>query len=157
MHQSKQVSTQNGPHDSSEVWPHPEKGVGSTAGAMANGIPAAEGGPAAAKCQKTAGGKVPRVSSNLDGARRRTNPHRLAMAKAAAGAKGLEVIPSDDNDEFSDEGTLSMTSRPCKAGYITPGKTTKLLSRRLLPRQGILRSKGRPHRLPSQWTTTMPT
>ncbi len=34
-------------------------GVGSTAGAMADGSPAAEGGPAAAKCQKTAGGKFP--------------------------------------------------------------------------------------------------
>jgi hypothetical protein len=157
VHQPKQVSIQNGPRDSSKVRPHPEKGVGSTAGAMADGIPAAEGGLAAAKRQKTAGGKVPRVSSNLDGARRRTNPPRLATAKAAAGAKGLEVIPLDNDNEFSDEGTSSTMSRPRKAGHTTPGKATKLLSRRLPPRQGISRSKGRPHRLPSRWMTTMPT
>ncbi len=101
-------------------------GMGSTAGAIADGSPAAEGSPAAAKCQKTAGGKFPQVSSNLDGARRRTNPPRLATAKAAAGVKGPEVIPLDNNDEFSDEGMLSMTSRPCKVGHTTPGKTAKL-------------------------------
>jgi hypothetical protein len=54
--QAKSSSNQNGFHDSSEVRPHPEKGVGSTAGAMADGSPAAEGGPAVAKRQKTAGG-----------------------------------------------------------------------------------------------------
>jgi hypothetical protein len=101
-------------------------GVGSTAGAMADGSPAAEGGPAAAKRQKTARGKVPRVSSNLDGVRRHTNSPRLATAKAAAGAKGPELIPSDDDDEFSDEGTSSMTSRPHKVGHTTSGKAAKL-------------------------------
>jgi hypothetical protein len=101
-------------------------GVGSTAGAMADGSPAAEGGQAAAKRQKTAGGKFPQVSLNLDGARRRTNPPRLATEKAAAGAKGPEVIPLDDNDKFSDEGMLLMTSRPCKVGHTMPGKAAKL-------------------------------
>ncbi len=108
--------------------------MGSTAGAMADGSPAAEGGPAAAKRQKMAGGKVPRVSSNLNEARRRTNPPRLAMAKAAAGAKGPEVIPLDNDDELSDEGTLLTTLRPCKAGHTMPRKAAKLLSRRLPPR-----------------------
>jgi hypothetical protein len=101
-------------------------GAGSTAGAMADGSPAAESGPAAAKHQKTAGGKFPRVSSNLDGARHRTNPPRLATAKAAAGTKGPEVIPLDDDDKFSDEGMLLMTLRPCKVGHTTPGKAAKL-------------------------------
>ena len=41
------------------------------------------------------------------------------------GVKGLEVIPLDDNIEFSKEGTLSMTSRPCKVGHTTPGKAAK--------------------------------
>ncbi len=100
-------------------------GVGSTAGAMADGSPAAEGGPAAAKCPKTAGGKFPQVSSNLDGARRWTNPPRLATAKAAAGAKGPEVIPSDDEDEFSDEEMSLTTSRPRKVGHTTPGKAAE--------------------------------
>jgi hypothetical protein len=92
---------------------------------MADGSPAAEGGPAAAKCPKMAGGKFPQVSSNLDGARRRTNPPRRAMAKAAAGAKGPEVIPLDDEDKFSDEGMLSMTSRPRKVGHTMPGKAAE--------------------------------
>ncbi len=101
-------------------------GKGSTAGAMADGNPAAEGGSAAVKRQKMAGGKFPRFSLNLNGARRRTNPPCLATAKATAGAKGLEVIPSDDDDEFSDEGMSSMTSRPRKVSHTTPGKATKL-------------------------------
>ncbi len=101
-------------------------GMGSTAGAIADGSPVAEGGLAAAKRHKTAGGKVPRVSLNLDGARRRTNPSHLPTAKAAAGAKGPEVIPLDADDEFSNEGTSSMTSRPCKVGHTTPGKAAKL-------------------------------
>ncbi len=84
-------------------------GVGSTAGAMADGSPAVGGGPVEAKCPKTAGGKFLRVSLNLDGARHRANPPRRATAKAARDAKGLEVIPSDDEDEFSDEG---MEDRP---------------------------------------------
>jgi hypothetical protein len=107
-------------------------GVGSTAGAMADGSPAAEGGPAAAKRQKTAGDKLPRVSLNLNGARRRTNPPRLATAKAAAGAKGSEVIPLDNKDKFSDEGMSSMTSRPCKVGHTTPGKAAEASVNQLL-------------------------
>jgi hypothetical protein len=85
-------------------------GVGSTAGAR-DGSPAAEGGLAAAKRQKTAEGKILPVSSNFDGVRRRANPPRLATAKAtadaglgrltaamaAAHAKGPEVIPSDND------------------------------------------------------------
>ncbi len=93
---------------------------------MADGSPAGEGGPALAKCPKTAGGKFPRVSSNFDKARHRTNPPRLATAKAAAGAKGPEVIPLGDDDEFSDEGMLSMTLRPCKVSHTMPGKAAKL-------------------------------
>jgi hypothetical protein len=92
---------------------------------MADGSLAAEGGPAAAKRQKTAGGKLPRVSLNLDGASHRTNPPRLTTAKAAAGARGPEVIPLDDEDEFSDEGMSSMTSRPRKVGHTTPGKAAE--------------------------------
>ncbi len=101
-------------------------GVGSTAGVMADGSPAAEGGPAVAKCQKTAGGKVPQVSLNLDGVRRGTNPPCLATAMATAGAKGPEVIPLDNDDKFSNEGTSLMTSRPRKVGHTTPGKAAKL-------------------------------
>ena len=52
------------------------------------------------------------------------HPH-LATAKAAAGAKGPEVIPLDDGNKFFDEGTLLMTSRPCKVGHPTPGKAAK--------------------------------
>jgi hypothetical protein len=72
------------------------------------------------------GGKFPRVSSNLNGARHRTNSPRLATAKAAAGAKGPEVIPLDNNDKFSNEGMSLMTLRPCKVGHTTPGKAAKL-------------------------------
>jgi hypothetical protein len=72
--------------------------VGSTAGAMEDGSLAVGGGPAEAKRPKTAGGKFPRVSSNLDGARCQTNPPHRATAKAAAGAKGPEVIPLDNKD-----------------------------------------------------------
>jgi hypothetical protein len=101
-------------------------GVGSTTGAMADGSPVAEVSPAVAKRQKMAGGNFPRVSLNLDGARRRTNPPRLATAKAVAGAKSPEVIPSDDDNEFSSEGMSSMTSRPRKVGHTIPGKAAKL-------------------------------
>jgi hypothetical protein len=97
-------------------------GVGSTAGARVYGSPAAEGGPAAAKCQNTAGGKISGVSLNLNGARRRTNPPCLATAKAATGAKGPDMIPLDEEDEFPNEGTLTMTSRPAKSGRPCPGR-----------------------------------
>ncbi len=46
--------------------------------------------------------------------------------KAAAGAKGPEVIPLDNDNEFSDEGTLLMTSRPRKVGHTMPRKAAKL-------------------------------
>jgi hypothetical protein len=101
-------------------------GVGSTAGAMADCGLAAEGSLAAAKRQKMAGDKVPQVSLNRNGARRRMNSPRLSTAKAAAGAKGPEVIPSDDNTEFSDERMLSTMSGPRKVGHTTPGKAAKL-------------------------------
>ncbi len=35
------------------------------------------------------------------------------------------MIPSDDNNKFSDEGTSSMRSRPCKVSHTTPGKAAK--------------------------------
>ncbi len=57
--------------------------------------------------------------------RRRTNPPRRATAKAAADAKGPEVIPSDNEDKYSDEGMSSMTSKPCKVGHTTPGKAAE--------------------------------
>jgi hypothetical protein len=100
-------------------------GVGSTADAITDGSPAAECGPATAKRPKMAGGKFSRVSSNLDGARNRTNPPCLATAKAAAGGKGPEVIPSDNEDKLSDEGMSSMMSRPRKVGHTTPGKAAE--------------------------------
>jgi hypothetical protein len=112
-------------------------GVGSTAGAR-DGSTAVEGGPAAAKRQKTAEGKTPRVSLNLDGVRRCANPPRLATAKAAADAKGPEVIPSDNGYKQGDEATSTMPTKPLKgsrmkpvgktssAGRTAPGKATKL-------------------------------
>jgi hypothetical protein len=106
--------------------PNLRTGVGSTTGAMADGSPAAGGGPAAAKRQKMARGKVPQVYLNLDGVRCQTNPPRLVTAKAAAGAKGLGLIPSNDGDKFFDEGMLLMMSRPCKVSHTTPRKAAKL-------------------------------
>jgi hypothetical protein len=120
--QSGNVKGKMAPTIARKFGPTLRMGVGSTAGARAYGSPAAEGGPAAAKRQNTAGGKIPGVSSNLDGARRCTNPPRLATAKAATGAKGPEVIPSDKDDEFSDEGTSTMMSRPARSGRPCPGK-----------------------------------
>ncbi len=75
-----------------KISPTLRTGVGSTAGAR-DGSPAVEGGPAAVKRQKTAEGKIPRVSSNLDGARHCVNPPCLATAKAAADAKGTGSDP----------------------------------------------------------------
>ncbi len=113
-------------------------GVGSTAGAR-DGSPAAEGGSAAAKRQKTAKGKILRVSSNFDGVKRRANPPRLATAKATADvslgrltaakatadAKGLEVIPSDEDDKPIDDALSASTSKPCKVvRAMTGGKLT---------------------------------
>jgi hypothetical protein len=54
------------------------------------------------------------------------NPPRLATGKAAAGVKGPEVIPLDDDDEFSNEETSLMTSRSRKVGHTMPGKAAKL-------------------------------
>jgi hypothetical protein len=100
-------------------------GVGSTAGAMADGSPVGGGGQAEARRPKTAGGKFPPVSSNLDRARHRTNPPRCATVKALAGAKGPEVIPLDDEDKFLDEGMSSVTPRPRKVGHTMPGKAAE--------------------------------
>ncbi len=81
-----------------KISPTLRMGVGSTAGAR-DGSPMVEGGPAGVKRQKTAEGKTPRVSSNLDGVRRCANPPRLATVKATADAKRPEAIPSDDDDK----------------------------------------------------------
>ncbi len=81
-----------------KISPTLKMGVGSTAGAR-DGSPAVEGRPAAVKRQKTAEGKIPQVSLNLYGVRCCRNPPCLATAKTAADAKGLEVIPSDDDDK----------------------------------------------------------
>jgi hypothetical protein len=126
-------------------------GMGSIAGVMADGSPAVGGGPAEAKCPKMAGGKFPRVSLNLDGARRRTNPPRRALAKAAADAKGPEVIPLDNEEEFSDEGMSSMTSRLRKVGHTTPGKAAEAsanpLSGTTQPRGGAAGGSSPPSKL----------
>ncbi len=108
-----------------KISPTLRTGVGSTAGAK-DGSPEAESGPVAAKRQKTAGGKIPRVFLNLDGARHCANPPRLATAKAAVDTKGPEVIPSDDNDEPVKEAT---TTKPGKVGRTAPGGKTGLVSR----------------------------
>ncbi len=59
--------------------------------------------------------------------RQGTNPPRLATAKASTGAKGPEVIPSDEDDKFLDEGTSTMTSRPRKVRKARPGKAAENL------------------------------
>jgi hypothetical protein len=120
-----QVKQKMAPAIAPKFGPTLRTGVGSTAGAMADGSPAVGGGSVEAKCPKTAGGKFPRVSLNLNGVRRWTNPPRCATAKAAADAKGPEVIPLDDKDKFSNEGMSSMTSRPRKVGHTTPGKAAE--------------------------------
>jgi hypothetical protein len=119
-----QVKGKIAPTIAPKISPTLRTGVGSTAGAK-DGSPAADSGPVAAKCQKMAGGKIPRVSSNLDGARRRAKSLRLAMAKAAGDKKGPEVIPSDDNDKQGDKATLTRPTKPRKGGRTTPvGKTS---------------------------------
>jgi hypothetical protein len=93
--------------------------MGNTAGAK-DGSPAVDSGLLAAKRQKTAEGKIPRVSLNHDGARRHVKSLRLAMAKAAVDKKGPEVIPSDDDDERGDEATSTMPMKPRKGGRTIP-------------------------------------
>jgi hypothetical protein len=124
--QAKSNSNEMAPTIAPKINPTLRTGVGSTAGAR-DGSPAAEGGLAAAKRQKTAEGKILRVSSNFDGVRRRANPPRLATAKAttdaslghltaakaAADAKGPDMIP-DDDDEPIDDALLTSTSKPRK-------------------------------------------
>ncbi len=94
-----------------KINPTLKTGAGSTAGARA-GSPAAADRSTAAKRQKTAEGGTLRVSSNVDGRRRRTNPPRLAAAQAGAGRSpamagadgslgrttAATTIPSDDDD-----------------------------------------------------------
>jgi hypothetical protein len=107
-----------------KISPTLRTGVGSTVGAK-DGSPAPDSGPVVAKCQKTAGGSIPQVSSNLDGARRRAKSLRLATAKAAVDKKGPEVIPSDDDDKQGEEATSTMPTKPRKGGRTTPvGKTS---------------------------------
>ncbi len=114
----------NGSHVALKISPTLRTGVGSTAGAK-YGRPAADSGPVAEKRQKTAGGKIPRVSSNLDGLRCRAKSLRPATAKAAVDEKRPEVIPSDDDDERGDEATSRMPTKPRKGGWTTPvGKTS---------------------------------
>jgi hypothetical protein len=109
-----------------KIGPTLRTGVGSIADAR-DGCPVVEGKPAAAKCQKTAEGKIPRVSLNLDGARRCANPPHLAMAKAAADAKGPEVILSDDDDKPIELATSTRMVKPRKIGRTTPvDKTTSV-------------------------------
>ncbi len=153
------------PRIAPKISPTLRTGVGSTAGAM-DGSPEAESGPVAAKRQKTAGGKIPQVSLNLDGARHRANPPRLATAKAAVDMKGPEVIPSDNDDEPVEEAT---TTKPRKVGRMTPGGKLGLsvgrrpgmppsyvLGRRLMKR-GRSRWQKCPQVSPSRWTTTTST
>ncbi len=54
-------------------------------------------------------------------------PSPPCNSEGRCGRKGPEVIPLDDDDKFSDEGMLSMMSRPRKVGHTTPGKAAKLL------------------------------
>ncbi len=106
-----------------KISPTLRTGVGSTAGAK-DGRPAADSGLVAAKSQKTAGGKIPRVSSNLDGAKRRAKSLRPVTAKAAVNKRGPEVIPSDNDNEQGDKATSTMPTKPRKDSRTTPvGKT----------------------------------
>ncbi len=115
---------QNGSHVAPNISPTPRTGMGSTAGAK-DGRPGADSGQVAVKHQKKAGGKIPRVSSNLDGARCHAKSLRPATAKAAVDEKGPEVIPSDDDDEQGDEATSTMPTKPRKGARTTPiGKTS---------------------------------
>ena len=55
------------------------------------------------------------------------NPCQLATAKAAADAKGLKVIPSDDDDKPVNDATSTMTAKPRKVGRRMPfDKTTSV-------------------------------
>jgi hypothetical protein len=109
-------------------------GAGSTAGARA-GSPVAADRSTAAKCQKTAEEGTLRVSSNLDGRKRRVNPPRLATAKAGAdgspataGANwnpgrntAATTIPTDDEDENEPIEAAASTAprKPRKGGRVT--------------------------------------
>ncbi len=109
-----------------KISPTLRTGVGSTAGAE-DGSPEPYSGPVVTKRQKTAGGKIPRVSLNLDGARRRAKSLCLATAKAAVDKKGPEVIPSDDDDKQGDKATSTMPTKPRKGSWMTPvGKTSSV-------------------------------
>jgi hypothetical protein len=126
--QAKSSSNEMAPTIAPKINPTLRTGMGSTAGAR-DGSPAAEGGSAAAKRQKMAEGKVLRVSSNFNGVKRCANPPRLATAKAtadaslgrltaakaAADAKGPEVIPSDEDDKPIDDALSASTSKPRKS------------------------------------------
>ncbi len=151
-----------------KISPTLRTGMGSTAGAK-DGSPAADSGPVAAKRQKMVGGKIPRVSSNLDGARRRMKSLRPATAKAAGDEKGPEVIPSDDDDKQGDEATLTRPTKPLKggrtmpvgktsyAGRTAPGKAPSHASERHPTKLGRSRGRECPQRCTSQRTTTTST
>jgi hypothetical protein len=75
--------------------------------------------------RKQPGGKIPRVSLNLGGARRRAKSLRLGTANAAVDKKGPEVILSDDDDERGDKAMLTMLTKFRKGGRTMPvGKTS---------------------------------
>jgi hypothetical protein len=105
-----------------KINPTLKAGVGSTAGARA-GSPATGGRSMAAKRQKTAKGESLRVSSNLDGRKRRVNPPHLATAKA--GADGSPTTASADRSPG--RGTAATTipsnddkeNKPIKAAALT--------------------------------------
>jgi hypothetical protein len=74
--------------------------------------------------RKRPGGKIPQVSLNLDGARRRAKSLHLATVNAAVDEKGPEVIPSEDDDKQGDKATSTMPTKPRKGDRTTPiGKT----------------------------------
>jgi hypothetical protein len=149
-------------------------GAGSTPGARA-GSPAAADRSTVAKRQKTAEGGTLRVSSNLDGRKRRVNPPRLATAKAGAdgspataGANGspgrnmaATTIPSDDNDENKPIEAAASTApqKPRKGGRATiddqPATNRKMAETWGSPERTTATStKTTPSRFPTAWPTS---
>jgi hypothetical protein len=88
------------------------------------------------------------------------------MAKAAAGANGMEVIPSNDDDKPVKKATWTNTAKPCKVGRMMPvdkttsdGKTASGMAVKL--RTGVATDKasavargGMPTGAPLTMTTT---
>ena len=139
-----------------KINPTLKTGVGSTAGARA-GSPARADRATAAKRQKTAEGGTLRVSSNLDGRKRRVNPPRLATAKAgesgspaAAGADGspghitvATTIPSDDDDEIEPpEAAGSTTTQKLGKGSRATSDDQPSASRKMAAKQTLMGHRG---------------